>query len=563
MKRLFTSLSFLCFLSILLLSFQSTAQTNGSREVLMTEEFNYPAGDIPPGWQIIAEQPSEWSVSNTNYGGGTAPELMMGYGFQVGLSRLVSAPVDITGHQDLKLKYRQYLINYEMDWGEIIGLDITFDGGTTWQTLWERPLGTLSIPPAFVEYYFRAPANATQVQYAFRYDGNNNAINMWLIDDVTLETVVSNDLSASDFTGSVAPIAGAENTYTVEVLNAGSTTQSAYTVKLMKEGGIELASVAGQPIEFAQKISYDFQWAPAVNETGHTVVFGVVEFDQDENINNNHSRDFGVTVLPQDVSYSEIGEGFVPQTNLPYNFFNFYSFTQTLYYPEEIGMNGDSIVGIKYTGQFDQYTEGVYLQIMLGETTNENLTDTWLDPSNFKMVFDGAVNYQKGLNDVYIPFDQGYKYKGQNLVIQSVKNLPMQLFLTPFICSYDSASQRSRCAEKDDAPYDPMTLPEWGYTIDTYPNITVFYAAGPSKVKDIASEINLKVYPNPVTSNLHIQAEENIRSIRIMNTLGQEVYSSAVNSKQYNVNVSEYNNGIYLLQVISDKGTSTQKIQIN
>ncbi|MGE5316485.1 MAG: T9SS type A sorting domain-containing protein [Chloroflexota bacterium] len=562
MKRLITSLYILSFFSLVFTSVSLSGQTTASREVLLTEEFNYPAGDIPPGWVNLGDQPSEWNVSNTSYCGGTAPELMMSYGFQVGLSRLVSAPIDITGHQDLKLKYRQYLINYEMDWGEIIGLDITFDGGTTWQTLWERPLGTLSIPPDFVEYYFSAPENATQVQYAFRYEGNNNAINMWLIDDVTLETVGQNDLLSSSFSGNNAPVAGSASTYTIEVLNAGSSTQSDYTVKLMKEGGIELASVAGEPIEFAQKIAYNLEWTPLASETGNTTAYGVIQFTQDEIPGNNQTRTMNVTVHPENVSYVEIGDGFTPTTNLPYNFFNFYSFTQTLYYPEEIGMNGDSIIGIRYTGQFDQYTEGVYLQIMLGETTNSNLTDTWLDPSGFKMVFEGAVNYEKGLNDIYINFDEGYKYKGQNLVIQSVKNLPMQLFLTPFICTYDSASQRSRCAEKDDAPYDPMTLPEWGYTIDVYPNITLFYATGPLKVDDIAKDINLKVYPNPATSSLHIQADSDIQSLRLLNTLGQELYHSTIEDNQHNININQYQSGIYLLQIMTTKGTTTQKVRI-
>jgi len=478
----------------------------------MTEEFNYPAGAIPPGWVIIADQTPQWKVSNTSYGGGTAPELLLNYSFAAGTSRLVSAPVDITGHQDLKLKYRQYLINYEMDWGEIIGLDVTFDGGTTWQTLWERPLGTLSIPPDFAEFYFSAPNNATQLQYAFRYEGNNNAINMWIIDDVTLETVVQNNLIASAFAGNNAPIAGDSNLYTVEVLNGGSSLQAAYTVKLLKEDGTVLASVAGDSIAFAQKISYTLEWKPSAADTGITSVYGLIEITGDEIPENNTTKEMHVRVLPENVSFVKIGDGFTPTSNLPYNFFNLYSFTQTLYYPEEIGMTGDSLIGIRYTGQFDQYTEGVYLQIMLGETTTANLADNWLDPSTLKMVFQGDVNYEKGLNDVYIHFDEGYKYKGQNLVIQSVKNYPMQLFMTPFISTYDSLSQRSRCAEKDDAPYDPLVLPEWGYTIDVYPNITLFYAAGPTKVDEIAADLKLKVYPNPVTSVLNIRAEKNISS---------------------------------------------------
>lgn len=560
MKTVFTSLMGFLLLTSLIFT-QNSAMGQATTDTLMYEEFNYTPGQIPPGWVLEGTQ-APWSVNLSNMAGGTsAPELYLGYSFAFGLSRLISAPIDITGHQDLKLKFRQYLINYEMDWGEIIGVDVTFDGGTTWNTLWERPLGTLSIPPDWVEYYFAAPENATQVQYAFRYDGNNNAINMWLIDDVTLETVAGNDLLASSFSGNNAPVAGSSSTYTIEVLNAGSATQSAYTVKLMREGGTVLASKAGVPIEFAQKISYELEWGPSAADTGNSFVYGVVEFSQDEVPANNQTKNINVTVHPEDVSFVEIGEGFTPATNLPYNFFSLYSFTQTLYYPEEIGMVGDSIIGVRYTGQFDQYTDSVYLKIMLGETTNANLTDTWLDPSGFKMVFDGLVNYEKGLNDVYIHFDEGYKYKGQNLVIQSVKDYPHQLFLTPFICTYDSLSQKSRCAEKDDAPYDPLTLPEWGYTIDLYPNITLFYAAGPTGVNDIQS-VNVNVYPNPASDRLMISSEKNLDEIRLINTLGKIVLQQKASGKNLRVDVSGIEEGIYMLQMITGSETIVRKLNI-
>lgn len=528
-------------------------------DTLMQEEFNYPEGQIPPGWVLDGTQ-APWKVSNTNYGFGTAPELMLGYSFASGLSRLISTPIDITGHQNLKLQFRQYLINYEMDWGEVIGVDVTFDGGTSWQTLWEQPLGILNIEPGMVEYYINAPEGSTQLQYAFRFNGNNNAINMWLIDDVTLETVLQHDLLTASFSGTIAPKVGSESIYTVEVINGGSTTQTAYTVKLMKEGGIELASVAGESIEFAQKQVYELPWSPSTSETGNTFVYGTVVFAEDENPSNNQTTDHMVVVQPENIASVEIGKDFIPTSFLPYNMFSFYSMTQTLYFPDEIGMTGDSIIAIGYTGHFDQFTEGVHLQIMLGETTATQLMDAWIEPATLTPVFDGMVNFQKGLNDVFIPLDEPYKYNGQNLVVHSVKGFATQLFLTPFICSYDSNSFRSRAAERDDQPWDPTILPEWGYSVDYFPNITLYYAADPTGVKEHQTA-NINLYPNPASNMLNIQSDEIIEHITIVNALGQEVYSEPVGAKTHQINVAPLTKGIYLVQLLTPSGMNIRKVQ--
>ena len=82
------------------------------------------------------------------------------------------------------------LLRYEADFGEIIGLDVTFDGGQTWEALWENPLGLLNIPQNEFTYYFNTPSSATEMQFAFRFEGNNYAINLWAIDDIESMTVL-------------------------------------------------------------------------------------------------------------------------------------------------------------------------------------------------------------------------------------------------------------------------------------------------------------------------------------------------------------------------------------
>ncbi len=559
MKKLFTPLLSLLLVSVFFLN-NSPLFGQATTDTLYYEDFNYPVGQIPPGWTLDGAQ-APWSVNQSQMAQGTAPELMLGYSFASGLSRLISPAIDITGHRELKIRYNQYLVNYEADAGEVIGLDVTFDGGATWQVVWERLLGVMSIPPDPVDFYFAAPESATQVQYAFRFEGNNNFINLWLIDNVTIQTVFDNDLIALKLSGTNTPVEGLESIYNVEVLNAGSLAQQNYTVKLMKEGGVELASKEGQPINFPSTLSYDLAWTPAVGEAGNSVLYAVVELAGDEVLANNTSDTIDLVIQPDNVAPVEIGDMFSPVNFLPYNYFNYYSMTQTLYFPDEIGASGDTIVALGYSGQFDQQTDSVHLQIMLGETTVTNLTDVWLDPSTMTMVYDGYMNFKKGLNPFYIPLDNGYKYSGQNLVVHSVKSYEHQLFLTPTICSIDTTSQRSRAAEQDNEPFNPMVPPQWGYTIDYYPNITLFFAAGPEGINDMQPG-SLELWPNPAQNAVYVQSTKKISEVRILNTSGQLVYRQPASGNRHQVDLTSFTKGIYLVQCITSGSVEVKKLVV-
>lgn len=338
------------------------------QDEIYSENFNYPLGQLPPGWVLDAEQAPPWTVNNSAMAGGEAPELALGYSFAVGLSRLISPVIDIEGYEVLRFKYKQYLINYAMDWGEIIGQDVTFDGGETWQVIWEKAITTLNIAPDTYVYHFMVPSGATEMQFAFRYEGNSNGINWWLIDDIVLEPADDNDLLTASFTGSITPIAGEQTIYSLEVINGGKLTQTNYSVKLMKEGGIELAALPGESIGFTEKITYELPWTTGEENIGNTYIYAVVELAGDEIMDNNQTKNLDIVVQPEYIESVEIGSSNIPLEWLPYNFFNLHSMSQTLYFPDEIGVSHTPITGILYTCQFDEDVQ-VPIQIWMGETT--------------------------------------------------------------------------------------------------------------------------------------------------------------------------------------------------
>lgn len=77
-----------------------------------------------------------------------------------------------------------------------------------------------------------------------------------------------------------------------------------------------------------------------------------------------------------------------------------------------------------------------------------------------------------------------------------------------------------------------------------------------SQANDISSRPNIKIFPNPTDSKIFIQSEEEIISIKIYDIQGSLINS--IGGKGYSsIDISEFQNGQYLLKITTDKGIST------
>ena len=81
-------------------------------------------------------------------------------------------------------------------------------------------------------------------------------------------------------------------------------------------------------------------------------------------------------------------------------------------------------------------------------------------------------------------------------------------------------------------------------------------------VTDIATA-SLDLFPNPASSNLTIVSDEHIHEIRMIDMLGKVVYAANVESDRYTLNVSEFYNGVYFVQVLTSQGFVTKRVQIS
>jgi hypothetical protein len=77
-------------------------------------------------------------------------------------------------------------------------------------------------------------------------------------------------------------------------------------------------------------------------------------------------------------------------------------------------------------------------------------------------------------------------------------------------------------------------------------------------VPEITSLNNVKVFPNPVSSDVNIQIDESKISnyqVNIVNLTGQTIFSKTYSNPSISINTDGFTSGIYLLNVKTDDGS--------
>ncbi len=70
----------------------------------------------------------------------------------------------------------------------------------------------------------------------------------------------------------------------------------------------------------------------------------------------------------------------------------------------------------------------------------------------------------------------------------------------------------------------------------------------------------VQVYPNPVSDQMQISSEAHILEVKIYSLAGQLVQNLKPNGKSAKLNVSALKAGVYLAQIITEKGVQTVKV---
>ncbi|MCX6232391.1 MAG: choice-of-anchor J domain-containing protein [Bacteroidetes bacterium] len=83
-------------------------------------------------------------------------------------------------------------------------------------------------------------------------------------------------------------------------------------------------------------------------------------------------------------------------------------------------------------------------------------------------------------------------------------------------------------------------------------------------VNESNSELaSISIYPNPVNDVLNITSNSKIKTLKVINAIGQEIFNENINSKNFVVNTSLYIKGIYFVQIETLNGKITKKFVVN
>ncbi|MGC9361785.1 MAG: carboxypeptidase regulatory-like domain-containing protein, partial [Candidatus Syntrophosphaera sp.] len=268
---------------------------------------------------------------------------------------------------------------------------------------------------------------------------------------------IVNDMGALSITGNTTPSVGAATDYTVTVKNNGTATQDTYTVKLMKEGDIEIASVPGVTIESMETLQFSIPWTPT--EIGPTYIWGEVELAGDEIATNNETPPLNVVVQQQGIVAVTVGQG-GSTGRMPVDMYYRNSLFETIYLASELNIGG-LLTAIQFYNSFNTNLPAMPTNIWVGETTQGDLSADWIPSTELTQVFSGNVDYPSGQNDILITLTTPYAYGGGNLVVMVERPMDTQYYSSSdvFVTQSGTVPARTRNVYSDSTDYDPANPP--------------------------------------------------------------------------------------------------------
>ena len=74
---------------------------------------------------------------------------------------------------------------------------------------------------------------------------------------------------------------------------------------------------------------------------------------------------------------------------------------------------------------------------------------------------------------------------------------------------------------------------------------------------------SIQLYPNPANDFVNIVSTDNIKTVEVLNYIGQMVYTNKnVDQKTMKLNVTGFKSGVYFVKVTTTSGTKTTKVTV-
>jgi len=151
-------------------------------QIFLNEDFS--TGEMPPaGWQIEVA-PDQWTANSSANAGGAAPEARFQWVNEVGTSKLISPPIDLSGLNKVNFQFDHFYDDYEGD-GPSVGV-ATRSGNGVWTSVWhitpEQNIGPETVSLEISNDDVGQP----DFQICCYVQGNFFNLDYWYIDNIKL-----------------------------------------------------------------------------------------------------------------------------------------------------------------------------------------------------------------------------------------------------------------------------------------------------------------------------------------------------------------------------------------
>lgn len=166
-----------------------------------------------------------------------------------------------------------------------------------------------------------------------------------------------------------------------------------------------------------------------------------------------------------------------------------------------------------------------------------------------------------------------YRYKKLSSYVYSLNTIANSNYKNWDITFYNDGQVRVRnTSYLEDMGFGNNVFDVWSVTsqkkLYIFKRVEGYWTAGQAPERNDAitavseNEINAKLYPNPTTGNLTIEAE-GMNHISVFNLMGQMVYDMDVDTDNMTLDMSQFNTaGMYLVRINTVNGVKTERVTV-
>jgi len=488
-----------------------------------------------------------------------------------------ATPIDLSAYPNVQLTFQH---NFRW-WHDTRIVRISPDNGATWVELDEISNdATYTYPnqssdnPHMSTYDISTVAGGqSQVLVQFYYNDNDIWAWYWAIDDIAISELPDNHIvSSEEVMGGwwigYQTVGGLGQDYTFNPMSQATANPYAFE-SVLRNGGI-----ATQDVTMHVEVTEDATATNVFSSTSNVLTLAAGEQDTVAATATFTPSNGGLYTIEMWSEADSAGNGSIytySDTASKMTIITDYTYGKDYNSPDGYWRIGRSDGGLEISSTYDIYVDADLYSV------DAHISD-WSVPG--ALVY--AVLYEEDMTGGDpILLDQTDDYTIQssdlgawiNLEFSSAFTLTTGTTFRIAIGSYLSFSDTVGVNTSGNGDYtsqgvfdtdgiysDPVGTPSW-YTISGIPMLRMnFDPSSVSAVSDVKQSI-FNVYPNPTNGVFNIVLEATSKyDVTVNNVLGQTVYTTSTNAMATTIDLSNFDKGVYTIELRNENATYTEKV---